>query len=81
LSSKGQIAIPKAVREQMRLTEGTKLTLSLRGQNIILRRAGLADWRSWRGRLRGAKLGEQLERDHREEIQRDEAMIRDAKSS
>jgi AbrB family looped-hinge helix DNA binding protein len=36
VSSKGQIAIPKQVREALNLTEGSKLTLEVRGQEIIL---------------------------------------------
>ena len=36
VSSKGQIAIPKQVREALNLTEGTKLTLEVRGQEIVL---------------------------------------------
>jgi AbrB family looped-hinge helix DNA binding protein len=36
VSSKGQIAIPKSVREALNLSEGTKLTLEVRGQEIVL---------------------------------------------
>ena len=36
MSSKGQIAIPKGVRDALSLTEGAKLTLEVRGQEIIL---------------------------------------------
>ena len=36
VSSKGQIAIPKAVRDALNLSEGAKLTIELRGQKIIL---------------------------------------------
>jgi antitoxin PrlF len=36
VSSKGQIAIPKQVREALNLTEGSKLTLEVRGQEIVL---------------------------------------------
>ena len=36
VSSKGQIAIPKSVRDQLNLSEGTKLTLEVRGRNIVL---------------------------------------------
>ena len=36
VSSKGQIAIPKQVREALNLAEGTKLTLEVRGQEIVL---------------------------------------------
>ena len=36
VSSKGQIAIPKTVRDALNLSEGTKLTLEVRGQVIVL---------------------------------------------
>jgi len=36
VSSKGQIAIPKQVREALNLTDGSKLTLEVRGQDIVL---------------------------------------------
>ena len=43
MSSKGQIAIPKQVREALNLTEGSKLTLEVRGQEIVLSKG--AAWR------------------------------------
>jgi AbrB family looped-hinge helix DNA binding protein len=36
VSSKGQIAIPKTVRDFLNLSEGTKLTLEVRGHEIVL---------------------------------------------
>lgn len=36
VSSKGQVAIPKAVRDALNLSEGTRLTLDVRGQDIVL---------------------------------------------
>ena len=48
VSSKGQIAIPKQVREALNLTEGARLSLEVRGQEIILSKGG-----AWR-RLQGA---------------------------
>jgi AbrB family looped-hinge helix DNA binding protein len=48
VSSKGQIAIPKQVREALNLSEGSKLTLEVRGQEIVLSKG--AGWR----RLQGA---------------------------
>jgi AbrB family looped-hinge helix DNA binding protein len=36
VSSKGQIAIPKAVRDALNLSEGARLRIELRGQEIIL---------------------------------------------
>jgi AbrB family looped-hinge helix DNA binding protein len=51
VSSKGQIAIPKAVRDQMHLSEGTKLTLEVRGHEIVLSREP-----AWK-KLHGAAVG------------------------
>ena len=35
-SSKGEITIPKTVRDALNLSEGTKLTLEVRGREIVL---------------------------------------------
>jgi AbrB family looped-hinge helix DNA binding protein len=48
ISSKGQIAIPKAVRDALNLGEGTRLTVEVRGHEIILSKE-----RAWK-RLEGA---------------------------
>ncbi len=47
VSSKGQIAIPKAVRDRLNLSEGTKLTLEVRGQDIVLSKEPA--WKKLRG--------------------------------
>lgn len=47
LSSKGQIAIPRRVRKALNLTEGSKLTLEIRGQEIVLSKG--AAWRKLQG--------------------------------
>jgi AbrB family looped-hinge helix DNA binding protein len=78
VSSKGQIAIPKAVREEMGLTEGTKLSLSVQGRTLVLRRRGLVDWRTWRGKFKGVPLDRDLAEDHRREIERDRRRVRGA---
>ena len=51
VSSKGQIAIPKAVREALNLSEGTRLTIVVRGHEIVLSKEP-----AWRG-LEGAGAG------------------------
>ena len=50
VSSKGQIAIPKQVRDALNLTEGTKLTLEVRGQEIVLSKGDA--WRQLQGAAR-----------------------------
>ena len=53
VSSKGQIAIPKQVREALNLTEGSKLTLEVRGQEIVLSKG--AAWKKLQGAGRDIK--------------------------
>ena len=36
MSSKGQVAIPKAIRDALNLAAGTRLTLEVRGREIVL---------------------------------------------
>jgi len=47
VSSKGQIAIPKSIRDSLNLIAGTKLTLELDGQRIVLSKA--AAWKKLQG--------------------------------
>ena len=54
VSSKGQIAIPKNVRDALNLSEGTKLTVEVRGQDIVLSKEP-----AWR-KLQGAAAGHGL---------------------
>jgi AbrB family looped-hinge helix DNA binding protein len=51
VSSKGQIAIPSEVRERLNLSEGAKLTLEIRGQEIVLSKEP-----AWK-KLHGAAAG------------------------
>jgi AbrB family looped-hinge helix DNA binding protein len=53
VSSKGQIAIPKQVRDALNLAEGTKLTLEVRGQEIVLSKG--AAWKKLQGAGRDMK--------------------------
>ncbi len=59
ISSKGQIVIPKPVREQLGLKEGTRLNLEIRGQQIVLSKEG--DWRDMQGMITGVDLIQALE--------------------
>jgi len=47
ISSKGQIVIPKQVRDALNLSEGSKLTVELRGWEIVLSKE--AHWKKLRG--------------------------------
>ena len=50
VSSKGQIAIPKQVREALNLSEGSKLMLEVRGQEIVLSKGDA--WKQLQGAAR-----------------------------
>ena len=54
VSSKGQIAIPKQVREALNLSEGSKLSLEVRGQEIVLSKGDA--WRQLKGAARDLDL-------------------------
>jgi AbrB family looped-hinge helix DNA binding protein len=47
VSSKGQVAIPKVIREALNLSAGTRLTLEVRGQEIVLSKEPA--WRKLQG--------------------------------
>lgn len=55
LSTKGQIAIPKEVRAALNLREGAKLTLEVRGQEIVLSKD--TPWKKLRGAAGGDLMG------------------------
>ncbi|MGA2737671.1 MAG: AbrB/MazE/SpoVT family DNA-binding domain-containing protein [Bryobacteraceae bacterium] len=54
VSSKGQIAIPKAVRDRMNLSAGAKLTVEVRGHEIVLSKE--PPWNKLHGAAGGALL-------------------------
>ena len=58
VSSKGQIAIPKSVRDALNLVEGTKLTLEVRGQEIVLSKEPA--WKKLGGAAKGSDLMNQF---------------------
>ncbi len=57
ISSDGQIAIPKAVRERLNLTAGTELTIDVQGEILLLKRvvSNYPDWRTMRGMAAGGE--------------------------
>ena len=74
ISSEGQIAIPKAIRERLNLDPGTEVALEVQGERVVMQRVapGLPDWRSMRGMLRNRpSLTQALEKEHREELARE----------
>jgi len=71
VSSRGQIALPKEVRDQLGLGEGTSLTVRVEGNEVILRKAPPGSWRDWEGRFKGSDLLKDLARNRRKELARD----------
>jgi AbrB family looped-hinge helix DNA binding protein len=79
ISSKGQLAIPKAIRERLNLRPGTQVALDLQGEQLVMKRLvpGFPDWRTMRGMVRtGPSLTKALEKEHREELAREDKRLR-----
>ena len=78
VSSKGQIAIPKAVRERLNLKAGTEVSIDVQGETLIMKRLvrNYPDWRTMQGMVRGQRsLTQALEAEHRAELAREDATL------
>jgi AbrB family looped-hinge helix DNA binding protein len=71
LSSKGQLAIPKAVREALNLSEGAKLTIEVRGHQIVLSKEPA--WKKLRGAASGGDLMSDFAAFRRREREREDS--------
>ncbi len=71
LSSRGQLALPKAVRDRLGLAEGVYVAVRVEGDEVILRKVAEGSWREWEGRLKGLDLLGDLNRERRKELARD----------
>jgi AbrB family looped-hinge helix DNA binding protein len=76
LSSKGQLVIPKEVRNALSLKPGAKFEVELVGQQIMLKPVKATDdFKTLLDRLTGSLAGtdalEMLENEHRWELERD----------
>ena len=77
VSSKGQVVIPRALREKYRLTSGTRLEVAESDQGLVLtpvknaqvsrRKAG---WRALRGSVKGTNALKEHLAEHRREAKR-----------
>jgi AbrB family looped-hinge helix DNA binding protein len=77
VSSKGQVVIPRALREKYRLTSGTRLEVAESDQGLVLapvkqarvsrRKAG---WRALRGSAKGTNALKEHLAEHRREAKR-----------
>ncbi len=78
ISSKGQIAIPKAVRERLNLKEGTQVMIDVKGESLVMKRlvSQYPNWRTMRGMFRGKNLLPALADEHSAELAHDDARIK-----
>ena len=75
LSSKGQLVIPKTVRQALGLRPGTEMTVRLVDGKIVLEPVMPSPIAALYGKYRGADLLTDLEAEHRREVG-DEASLR-----
>jgi AbrB family looped-hinge helix DNA binding protein len=77
ISSKGQIAILKAVRERLNLKAGTEVSIDVQGEALVMKRMvrNYPDWHTMRGMFRGADLLKDLTDDRAAEIARENARL------
>jgi len=69
LSSKGQVAIPKAIRDRLRLKKDMRLEISVERSLILLKPLGDDAWLGLEGSLKGTSVLEDLESEHRKGIE------------
>lgn len=67
VSTKGQIVIPAALRDELGLVPGTQVSVERDGDTIVLRPLTRAFVRSLRGSFRGESLEQLRERAHRDD--------------
>ena len=71
VSSRGQIAIPREIRDKLGLSQGSDMVVRIQGDTVVLRKAPKDSSRKWAGRFAGAGLTEELAASRRGEIARD----------
>jgi AbrB family looped-hinge helix DNA binding protein len=79
LSTKGQIVIPKTVRERLNLKAGTEVVFDVQGEVLIMKRAvsDFPDWRTMRGMARdGPSLTKALLEERAAEKAHDDALAK-----
>ena len=77
VSERGQVVIPKSIRERLAIERGQVLDVQEAEGAIVMRPRRRFDspptgaWRNWRGVLKGSGALQDLEAEHRREIERD----------
>ncbi|MBC7226912.1 MAG: AbrB/MazE/SpoVT family DNA-binding domain-containing protein [Thermoflexales bacterium] len=76
LSTKGQIVLPREMREMLGLRKGDRLVVTLEGERLVLTRltSKKGEWQHWRGRLAGSTILQEHIAEHASEVQQDERM-------
>lgn len=71
LSSKGQLVLPKALREQLRLKNGDQFQARIVDGNIVLEPVNKDAIQRLHGILAGTEVLKDLEAEHRREVEHD----------
>ena len=74
LSTKGQVVLPREVRQAMGLQKGDKLSVILEGDHLILSPMAFPreqSWQRWRGRLANTQALQQHLAEHADEVKRE----------
>ena len=77
VSERGQVVIPKPIRERLDIKRGQLLDVHEVDGAILMRPRARArftepvDWQDWGGVLKGTRALQELEEEHRREIERD----------
>ncbi len=69
LSSKGQLVLPKSVREALHLSAGARLKVEVSGQKIVLEQVTISPIDELSGMFAGVDFLSALEAEHREELE------------
>ena len=68
ISSKGQIVIPKAIRERLKIASGTFFDIRLEKESIVLTPAKETPIERLYNRFAGETILDELEKEHADEI-------------
>ncbi len=69
LSSKGQLVLPKSVRETLHLSAGARLRVEVDGEKIVLEPVVASPIDELSGMFTGVDFLSELEAEHREELE------------
>lgn len=72
LSSKGQLVLPKEIRDALGLAPGATLKVIPKGRKILLEPVAMSMIERLYGKFAGEKLLTDLEDEHRQELQRED---------